>query len=105
MLSPRLRSSSVVEVKDSSGRAVEPQLAVMPISVCSPFAQRTRLPPTMWEDVGGDRFGAEGDKGSLFFNAELAVGAVSSILRDSDLKRSDALLRRLWPCHSRGLSL
>ena len=45
----------------------------------------------MREDVGGDHFGAEGDEGSLFSNAELVAGAVSSILRDFDLKRSDAL--------------
>ena len=32
-----------------------------------------------------------GDGDSLLLNAELAVGAVSSILRDSDLKRSGAL--------------
>ena len=34
---------------------------------------------------------ADGDGDSLLFNVELAVGAVSSILRDSDLKRSGAL--------------
>ena len=92
MLGPRLRSSSAVEAKDSSGRAAEPPLEVMPISVWSSPTQRTRLSPTMREDVGEDRFRAEGDEDSLFSNAELAVGAVSSILRDSDLKRSDALL-------------
>ena len=32
-----------------------------------------------------------GDEDSLLHNAELAVGAVSSILKDSDLKRSVAL--------------
>ena len=63
----------------------------MPIYVWSPPAQSTGFPLTMREDVGGDRFGAEGDEGSLFSNVELTVGAVSSILRDSDLKRSDAL--------------
>ena len=64
----------------------------------------------MREDIGGDRFGAEGDEGSLFSNAELATGVVSSILRDSDLKRSDALpveedlapsFQGVIPCHSR----
>ena len=45
----------------------------------------------MREDIGGDSFGAEGDEGSLFSNAELAVRAVSPILKDSDLKRSNAL--------------
>ena len=45
----------------------------------------------MLEDVGRDRFGIERDEDSLMSNAELAVGAVSSILRDSDLKKMDAL--------------
>ena len=39
----------------------------------------------------GKRPEANGDGDSLIFNAELAVGAVSSILRESDLKRSGAL--------------
>ena len=34
---------------------------------------------------------ADGDDHSLFSNAELAAGTVSSILRESDLKRSGAL--------------
>ena len=33
-----------------------------------------------------------GDGDSLLLNAELAAGVVSSILKDSDLKRSSALL-------------
>ena len=31
------------------------------------------------------------DKDSLLFNAELAAGAISSVLKDSDLGRSKAL--------------
>ena len=38
-----------------------------------------------------DRFEATGDEDSLFSHAELAVRAISSILRDSDLKRVGAL--------------
>ena len=45
----------------------------------------------MPEEVRRDRFGAEGDEDSLLSNVELAVGAVSSILKDSDLKKMDAL--------------
>ena len=46
--------------------------------------------------MGNDRFGACGGGGgggrdSLFTNAELTVGVVSSILRDSDLKKADTL--------------
>ena len=43
------------------------------------------------EKLGRKRSEADGDGDSLFFNVELATGAVSSILRDSDLKRSGAL--------------
>ena len=47
--------------------------------------------PPMREDVGDDRFGAEGGEDSLFTNAELAARAVLSILQDSDLKKVEAL--------------
>ena len=45
----------------------------------------------MSDDVGRGRFGAVGDEDSLLSHVELAVGVVSSILRDSDLKKVDAL--------------
>ena len=54
--------------------------------------QSSELPPSIPEDLGRERLGADGDEDSLLSNAELAAGAISSILRDSDLKRSDALL-------------
>ena len=38
-----------------------------------------------------DRFEAAGDEDSLLYHAELAVGVVSSILLDSDLRKVDAL--------------
>ena len=38
-----------------------------------------------------DHFEAIGDEDSLLSHAELAAGAVSSILRDSDLRKVDAL--------------
>ena len=47
--------------------------------------------PPIRGDVGNDCFGAEGGEDSLFNNAELAVGAVSSILWDSNLKKVEAL--------------
>ena len=37
--------------------------------------------------MGDDRYEAEGGEDLLLTNAELAVGAVSSILLDSDLKK------------------
>ena len=41
----------------------------------------------MLDDVGRGRFGAMGDEDSLLSHVELAAGAVSSILRDSNLKK------------------
>ena len=45
----------------------------------------------MPDDVGRGRFSAVGDKDSLLSHVELTAGVVSSILRDSDLKKVDAL--------------
>ena len=85
------RFASAAKAKDSSGRAAEPPLEVMPISVWSPPAQSAETPPSIAEDLGKERLEADGDEDSLLSNAKLAVGVISSILRDSDLKRSDAL--------------
>ena len=91
VIGPRCRFSPVAVTRGSSRRVVEPPFEVMPISVWNPPAKSTEFPPSMPEDVGRDRFGVEGDEDSLYSNAELAAGAVSSILRDSDLKKMDAL--------------
>ena len=85
------RSGSAAKAKDSSGRAVEPSLEVMPITVWSPSAQSAEPPSSRAEELRGKRPEADGDGDSLLFNAELAVGMVSSILKDSDLRRSGAL--------------
>ena len=85
------RSASAAKAKDSSGRAADPPLEVMPISVWSPPAQSAEPPPSIAEDLGKKRPEADGDEDSLLSNAELAAGVISSILRDSDLKRSGDL--------------
>ena len=85
------RSASAAKAKDSSGRAVEPPLEVMPISTWSPPAQSVEPPPSIAKDLGRKRPEADGDEDSLLSNAKLAAGPISSILRDSDLKRSGAL--------------
>ena len=41
------RSASAAKAKDSSGRAVEPPLEVMPFSVWSPPAQSAEPPPSI----------------------------------------------------------
>ena len=86
------RSGSAAKAKDSSRRATEAPLEVMPIKVWSPPTQSAEPPPSRAEKLGRKRSEADGDGDSLLFNAELAAGAVSSILRDYDLKRSGALL-------------
>ena len=63
----------------------------MPISVWNPPAQSVEPPPSIVEDLGKEGLEADGDEDSLLSNAELAAGAISSILRDSDLKKLDAL--------------
>ena len=55
------------------------------------MSQGTEPPPPMPNDVRKGRFGAVGDEDSLLSHVELVVGAVSSIIRDSDLKKVDAL--------------
>ena len=85
--------SSAVGAGDSSGRVDEPPLEVLPISVWSPTLRGAAPPPTMPDEVTGnrDRFEAAGDEDSLLSHAELAIEVVSSILRDSDLWRVGAL--------------
>ena len=63
----------------------------MPITVWSPLAQSAEPPPSRVKELGRKHPEADGDGDSLLFNAELAAGAISSILKDSDLKRSGAL--------------
>ena len=89
--SSQLRSGSAAKAKDSSRRAVEPPLEVMPITVWSPPTQSVEPPPSRAEELGRKRFEADGNGDSSLFNAELAASAVSSILRDSELKRLGAL--------------
>ena len=45
----------------------------------------------MPDEVRRDCFGAVGGEDSLLSHAKLAAGAISSILRDSDLKKVDTL--------------
>ena len=89
--SSQLRSGSAAKAKDSSGKAAEPPLEVMPITVWSPPTQSVEPSPSKAEELGRKRLEADGDGDSLLSNVELAAGTVSSILRDSDLKRSGAL--------------
>ena len=76
--------------KNSLGRSAELSLTVLPISIQSPLVQDFKRPSTMPENEGRGCFGTEGEEDSLLSNSKLAIGAVSSIIRDSDLRRADA---------------
>ena len=90
-VSAQRRSSSAAGAKGSSRRDAEPPLKVLPISIWSPLAQNAAPSPPRRGDVGNAHFGDEGGEDSLFTNAELATGPVSSIVRESDLKKVEAL--------------
>ena len=73
------------------GRAVEELLEVMPITVWNPPTQSVKPPSSRAEELKRKGSETDGDGDSLLLKAELAMGAVSSILKDFDLKRSGAL--------------
>ena len=83
--------SSAIGANDSLGRAAEPPLEVLPISVWSPTSRGATPSPVMPDEVRRDRFGSVGSEDSLLSHAKLAVGAVFSILRDFDLRKVDSL--------------
>ena len=90
VLSSRSNSGSAVEAEGPLGGAVEQSLAVTPITVWNPPTKRVKSPSRRVEEARRrdpeSKIGGDGD--SLLHNSELATGAVSSILKDSDLKRS-----------------
>ena len=65
----------------------------MPITIRNPPTRSVRSPSRRTEEYRKKDPGSEsgGDGDSLLLNAELAAGAISSILKDSDLKRSKTL--------------
>ena len=91
VLSLQSRSGSAAKAKGSSGRAIEQPLAVMPITVWNPPPQSVRSPSLRVEELKMKDSETAGDGDSLLLNAELAAGAVSSILKDFDPKKSSAL--------------
>ena len=93
VLSSQPPSTSAAKAKSLSEEAVEQPLTVMPITVWNPPTESVKSPPRRAEELkrkaSESKIGEDGD--SLLLNAELAVGTVSSILKDSDLERSKAL--------------
>ena len=94
VLSPPPPSKPGVEAKSLLGAAVEQPLAVMPITVWNPPLENAKSPPRRAAGLKRRKPKPKVDenKDSLLSNAELAADAVSSILKDSDLGRSKALL-------------
>ena len=90
-LSSKPRSGSAAKAKDSSGRTAEQPLEVMPITVWNPPAQSVKPPSSRAEEFKRKGSKTDRDGDSLLLNAELTAGAISSILKDYDLKRSGTL--------------
>ena len=86
-------SKSVAGARNLLGGPVEQELAVVPITIWNPPTKSVRSPPRQTErlkkKVPKQKIREDGD--SLLLDAELAVGAILSILKDSDLGRSKAL--------------
>ena len=91
MIGLQLRSPSAAVAKSPPRRTAEPPLDIVPISVQSPLSQTTKLPSEASEGEGRKHFGPKRDEDSLLASVELVAGAISSVLRDSDLKRADAI--------------
>ena len=92
-LSSQPRSRSTAKAENPLGEAVGQPLAIVPIIVWNPPTRSVRSPSRREEETKRKDLESEsgGDGDSLLLNAELAEGAVSSILKDSDLKRSKTL--------------
>ena len=88
---PVAEVSKAAGLKNSSRRSAEHPLAVLAIYVQSPLAQDFKRLSTTLEDEGRGCFGVEGEEDWLLSNSKLVAGAVWSIIRDSDLKRVDAM--------------
>ena len=91
VLSSQPHSGSAAKAKGPSGKAVEQPLAIMPITVWNPPAKSVRPLSSKAKELKKKDFETGGDGDSLLLDVELAVGAVSFILKDSDLKRSSTL--------------
>ena len=93
VLSSSPPSKPDVEAKSLLGAAVEQPLTVMPITVWNSPSENAKSPPRRAAELKRRKSKPKVDenKDSLLSNAELAAGAVSSILKDSDIGRSKGL--------------
>ena len=88
---PKLRSPYAAVAKSPPRRIAEPPLDILPIPIWSPSAQSAKLAFGASKGKGRKHLRHERDEDSLPENAELAAGALSSILRDYDLKKADSM--------------
>ena len=91
VLSSHPRSGSAAKVRGPSGKAVEQPLAIMPITVLNSPTKSVRSPSSKAEELNKKDSKIDGDGDSLLLDVEFAAGAISSLLKDADLKRSSAL--------------
>ena len=93
VLSSQPPSKPDAKAKNLLDAAVEQPLAVMPITVWNPPSESVRSPPRRAAELKRKKPKpkVDEDEDSLLLNSELTAGAVSSILKDSDLGRSKAL--------------
>ena len=93
VLCPLPSSEPIPEVGNPSGEGGDQPLAVLPITVWNAPSDTVKLPPGKVAVPKGRKPKSKVDeiKDSLLSNAELAAGAVSSILNDSDIRRSKEL--------------
>ena len=94
VLSPPPPSKPNGEAESPLSAAVEQPLVVMPITVWNPPSENVKSPPRKAAELKRKKPKEKVDENqdSLLSNAELAAGAVSSILKDSDLGRSKVML-------------
>ena len=94
VLSPPPSSKPDVEAKSLPGATVEQPLKVLPITVWNPPPERVESPSRKTAELKKKKPKAKVDENqdSFLSNTELAAGAVSSILKDSDLGKSKAML-------------
>ena len=85
-------SEPIAEVGNPSGEGGDQPLAALPVAVWNAPSDTVKSPPgTVAEPKRRKPKPKDEIKDSLLSNAELAAGAVSSILNDSDIGRSKEL--------------
>ena len=82
-----------IKAKGLSGAAVTQPLTVLPITVSNPPSDKAKSPPQRTTELKRKKLKTKADaiRDSLLSSAELAAGAVSSILKESDIGGSKEL--------------